>query len=137
MQQRLRYLVNHQPGALLRQLHQAVLDDVVDEQVNVARDALLVRQLLHGLLDEGRLRLDEVADVLYHLRVQLRVQRVLATLRRVFPQAGTYGNETDYFLKDAGEAQWGPHLERLQAIKRRVDPSNLFRVHNGIGNLKA
>ncbi|WP_136987685.1 FAD-binding oxidoreductase [Synechococcus sp. UW69] len=65
-----------------------------------------------------------------------RVQRVLATLRRVFPKAGTYGNETDYFLKDAGQAQWGPHLERLQAIKRRVDPSNLFRVHNGIGNLQ-
>ena len=64
-------------------------------------------------------------------------QRVLATLRRTFPQAGSYGNETDYFLKDAGQAQWGPHLERLQAIKRRVDPSNLFRVHNGIGNLKA
>ena len=66
-----------------------------------------------------------------------QVQQVLATLRRVFPKAGTYGNETDYFLKDAGQSQWGPHLERLQAIKRRVDPRNLFRVHNGIGNLKA
>ena len=50
---------------------------------------------------------------------------------------GACGNETDYFLKDAGQAQWGPHLARLQAIKRRVDPTNLFRVHNGIGNLKA
>ena len=63
-----------------------------------------------------------------------QVQRVMATLRRVFPQAGTYSNETDYFLNDAGRAQWGPHLKRLEAIKRRVDPSNLFKVHNGIGN---
>ena len=50
---------------------------------------------------------------------------------------GTYGNGTDDFLKDAGQAQWGPHLEQLQAIKRQVNPSNLFRMHTGIGNLKA
>ena len=52
-----------------------------------------------------------------------------ATTRWVFPQAGTYGNKTDYFLTNADQAHWGPHLERLQAIKRRVDPTNLFRVH--------
>lgn len=46
-------------------------------------------------------------------------------------------HETDYFLADPGRAQWGPHLERLQAVKRRVDPANLFLVHNGIGNLQA
>ena len=67
----------------------------------------------------------------------VRVQRVMATLRQAFPTAGTYSNETDYFLADPGRAQWGPHLERLQAVKRRVDPANLFRVHNGIGNLQA
>ena len=63
-------------------------------------------------------------------------QRMVATLRQAFPKAGTYSNETDYFLADPGRAQWGPHLERLQAVKRRVDPSNLFRVHDGIGNLQ-
>ena len=62
---------------------------------------------------------------------------MLATLRQLFPEAGTYSNETDYLLKQAGPAQWGPHLKRLQAIKRRVDPSNLFRVHNGIGTLNS
>ena len=66
----------------------------------------------------------------------VRVQRVMATLRQAFPTAGTYSNETDYFLADPGRAQWGPHLARLQAVKRRVDPTNLFRVHNGIGNLQ-
>ena len=65
-----------------------------------------------------------------------KVQKVMAILRQAFPKAGTYSNETDYFLKDAGQAQWGPHLSRLKTIKRRVDPNNLFRVHNGIGNLK-
>ena len=63
--------------------------------------------------------------------------RLMATLRQAFPTADTYSNGTDYFLADPGRAQWGPHLERLQAVKRRVDPANLFRVHNGIGNLQA
>ena len=65
-----------------------------------------------------------------------KVQKAMAIIRQAFPNAGTYSNETDYFLKDAGQAQWGPHLSRLKTIKRRVDPNNLFRVHNGIGNLK-
>ena len=60
-----------------------------------------------------------------------------ATTGWVFPQAGTYGNKTDYFLTNADQAQWGPQLERLQTIKWRVDPSNLIRMHKGIGNLKA
>ena len=61
---------------------------------------------------------------------------MMATLRQAFPTAGTYAHETDYFLADPDRAQWGPHLERLQAVKRLVDPSNLFRVHDGIGNLQ-
>ena len=72
-----------------------------------------------------------------HRQARVRRSPQQATTRWVFPQAGTYGNKTDYFLTNADQAQWGPHLERLQAIKRRVDPTNLFRVHNGIGNLKA
>ena len=42
-----------------------------------------------------------------------QVQRVMPTLRRVFSRAGTYGMN----------------------LLRRVDPTNQFRVHNGIGNL--
>ena len=76
-------------------------------------------------------------DIAQGRRDAKKVQQVLATLRQLFPEAGTYSNETDYFLKQAGQAQWGPHLKRLQAIKRRVDPSNLFRVHNGIGTLSS
>jgi len=76
-------------------------------------------------------------DIAQGRRDAKKVQQVLATLRQLFPEAGTYSNETDYFLKQAGQAQWGPHLKRLQAIKRRVDPSNLFRVHNGIGTLNS
>ena len=29
---------------------------------------------------------------------------------------------------------WGPHYERLLAIKRRYDPDGLFFVHHGVGS---
>lgn len=71
MKQSFCYLINHDFGRFFRELHEAVFDDVVDEEVDVSRDALLIRELLHGLLDEVRLRVHEVADVVYHLGVQL------------------------------------------------------------------
>lgn len=64
-----------------------------------------------------------------------QVQGAMAELRKILPNSGTYGNEANYFLQQPGRSQWGSHLTRLQAIKQRVDPQNLFRVHNGIGNL--
>ena len=65
-----------------------------------------------------------------------QVQGAMAELRKILPNSGTYSNEANYFLQQPGRSQWGSHLTRLQAIKQRVDPQNLFRVHNGIGNLQ-
>ena len=58
-------------------MHQAVLHYVVDEQVNVAGDALFVCELLHGLLDQVGLRVDEVSNVLDDLGVQLGELRLM------------------------------------------------------------
>lgn len=60
--------------------------------------------------------------------------RAIEIIRAATPGAGTYSNEADYFEPDWQKAFWGPHYERLLAIKRTVDPDNLFRVHHGVGS---
>jgi hypothetical protein len=50
------------------------------------------------------------------------------------PGAGTYLNETDYFLENWQEEQWGSKYPRLLAAKKRYDPKNIFRVHHGVGS---
>lgn len=60
--------------------------------------------------------------------------RAMDALATVTPGAGTYSTESDFFLENWQEAQWGPKYPRLLAIKRKVDPGNLFRVHHGVGS---
>ena len=58
-------------GALFTELHEAVLDDVVDEPVYVAGDFVLVTELLDGLGDQVSLCDDELAYVVNHIGRQL------------------------------------------------------------------
>jgi FAD/FMN-containing dehydrogenase len=62
-----------------------------------------------------------------------RVQAAIAALRAAAPGAGAYVNECDYFQPDWRRAFWGPNYARLERVKRRVDPTGLFRVHHGVG----
>jgi FAD/FMN-containing dehydrogenase len=62
--------------------------------------------------------------------IDAAMQPILA----VTPDAGSYLNETDYFEVDWQRSFWGTHYERLLAVKRRYDPTNLFRVHHGVGS---
>jgi FAD/FMN-containing dehydrogenase len=55
-------------------------------------------------------------------------------LRAAAPGAGSYMSECDYFLSDWKHASWGHHAPRLEAIKRRYDPEDLFVVHHGVGS---
>ena len=68
-------MADHEFGTLLRELHEAELHNVIDEQVDVARDTLLIRQLFHCLLHQYGLRVDKLANVLNHLRVELGAHR--------------------------------------------------------------
>ncbi|MDY6995989.1 MAG: FAD-binding protein [Actinomycetota bacterium] len=58
----------------------------------------------------------------------------IGIIRAATPGAGTYSNEADYFEPDWQQAFWGTNYNRLLAIKQRVDPGNLFRVHHGVGS---
>ncbi len=62
------------------------------------------------------------------------VEASMAPIRAATPGSGSYVNEGDFFEPNWREEFWGPHYPRLLAIKRRVDPTNLFRVHHGVGS---
>ena len=65
---------------------------------------------------------------------QASIHRASELLRQAAPGAGCYMSECDYFNPDWRRASWGPHAERLEAIKRRYDPDGLFIVHHGVGS---
>jgi FAD/FMN-containing dehydrogenase len=65
-------------------------------------------------------------------------ERVRTWARRVFSAAaahGTGGGYVNFLTDDEGErvaAAYGENYPRLQAVKKRYDPSNLFRVNLNI-----
>jgi FAD/FMN-containing dehydrogenase len=68
-------------------------------------------------------------------RVQARrAAAAIRALKQVAPSAGAYLSECDYFLTNWREAAWGRNWRRLDTIKRRYDPDDLFVVHHGIGS---
>ncbi len=62
------------------------------------------------------------------------VERAMAALRVVAPDAGSYVSESDYFLRDWQRGFWGANHARLALAKRRYDPDGLFVVHHGVGS---
>ena len=63
-----------------------------------------------------------------------RIGEAMKIIREATPGSGAYVNEADYFEPDWQRSFWGVNYPRLLAIKKRVDPDNLFRVHHGIGS---
>jgi hypothetical protein len=62
-----------------------------------------------------------------------RVKQVGKTFRQLVPDAGSYLNESDYFHPDIATAAWGViNCRRLQAVKNKFDPADLFQVHHGV-----
>jgi FAD/FMN-containing dehydrogenase len=55
-------------------------------------------------------------------------------LRAVAPNSGSYVSESNYFERDWQEAFWGKNYSRLEAIKKKYDPTGLFFVHHGAGS---
>jgi FAD/FMN-containing dehydrogenase len=63
-----------------------------------------------------------------------RIGEAMELVRRATPGSGSYVNETDFFEPDWQRSFWGDNYPRLLGIKRRYDPTNLFRVHHGVGS---
>jgi FAD/FMN-containing dehydrogenase len=62
------------------------------------------------------------------------VMSASAILRSVTEKGGSYSNEGNYFETDWRQQFWGSNYPRLLRIKRKYDPTNLFRVHKGVGS---
>lgn len=60
------------------------------------------------------------------------VTRAMQAIRALAPGAGAYVSEADYFQRDWQQAYWGKHYARLQQIKRKYDPQNLFHGHQTV-----
>jgi FAD/FMN-containing dehydrogenase len=63
-----------------------------------------------------------------------RIDAAMQRIGEVAPASGSYVNETDYFEPDWQRSFWGDNYPRLLDIKRHYDPSNVFRVHHGVGS---
>ena len=62
------------------------------------------------------------------------VMAASAVIRTVTEAGGSYSNEGNYFESDWRRQFWGSNYPRLLKVKRRYDPTNLFRVHKGVGS---
>ena len=73
-------------------------------------------------------------DLAMARRMASAIDRTMAPLRAVAPDAGSYVSESDYFLRDWQRGFWGDNYGRLAAAKRKYDPDGLFFVHHGVGS---
>ncbi|WP_074159233.1 BBE domain-containing protein [Prochlorococcus sp. MIT 1303] len=58
----------------------------------------------------------------------------MAFIRTAAPGAISYVNEGHVFEPNLKQEFWSPNYEHLLSIKRRYDPTNLFRVLHGVGS---
>lgn len=62
------------------------------------------------------------------------VMTASAFIHQATPGGGSYSNEGNYFQKGWQTEFWGANYDRLLAIKKKYDPTNLFHVHKGVGS---
>jgi FAD/FMN-containing dehydrogenase len=63
-----------------------------------------------------------------------KARQAMKLIHHLAPDAGTYGNEADYFLSDWQHALWGTNYSHLLKIKKRYDPDNLLTCHHCVGS---
>ncbi len=62
------------------------------------------------------------------------ISKAISLFKQLAPTAGSYVNETDYFLKDWQQALWGDNYAKLLRIKKQYDPEGLFYCHHCVGS---
>jgi hypothetical protein len=73
-------------------------------------------------------------DVAKARKAQETVHRCMSELRNVAGDGGAYVSESNFFEEGYQRAYWGSNHSRLAEIKKKVDPTGLFFVHNGVGS---
>jgi FAD/FMN-containing dehydrogenase len=62
------------------------------------------------------------------------VDRAIAVIHDVVPDAGSYVSEASFADPDWRRRSFGENYPRLLAVKRRYDPDGLFTTHHGVGS---
>ncbi|GJE99668.1 FAD-binding domain-containing protein [Phanerochaete sordida] len=63
-----------------------------------------------------------------------QIKQSEAALRALTPGGGAYFNEASLYEVDFQQTFFGSHYDRLRAIKKQYDPSDLFIVPEGVGS---
>jgi len=62
------------------------------------------------------------------------IHKAMQLIVAMSPRAGTYVNESDYFLDNWQAAYWGENYGKLLEIKNQYDPQGLFYCHHCVGS---
>lgn len=62
------------------------------------------------------------------------ITQAISLFKQLAPTAGSYVNETDYFLTNWQQALWGDNYAKLLSIKKKYDPDGLFYCHHCVGS---
>lgn len=63
-----------------------------------------------------------------------RIKDVYERFRVIEPDTGSYSAEMNFHEDNWREVAWGPHYQRLLAIKDRYDPDGFFVGHHQVGS---
>lgn len=63
-----------------------------------------------------------------------KVKGIYHEFRALEPDTGSYSAEMNFHEEDWQRVAWGPHYDRLLAIKNRYDPEGLFVGHHQVGS---
>lgn len=93
-------------------------------------------RIVNGLSDDHAFSgvRDHEPDVKEGRRYATIVNRCMAELLKVAPNAGSYVSESDFFESDWQRSYWGSNYPRLARVKKFYDPDGLFFVHHGVGS---
>ena len=73
-------------------------------------------------------------DLAWAATEALGVDQAMAFIKSATPGGASYTNEGHFGEANWQSEFWGSNYPRLLNIKRKYDPTNLFRVHHGVGS---
>ncbi len=73
-------------------------------------------------------------DVVTARRQAGAIDRAMAEIKKLVPDAGSYVSESNFFERDWQRSYWGSSYPRLLTVKDAYDPDGLFFVHHGVGS---
>lgn len=100
------------------------------KQTSINPDALTAS----ALLITGAFTTKQPPDKVEGARQRQAVIDSVKPIDALFPAAGSYVNEGDWFEKDWQRRFWGASYERLLRIKKHYDPDNVFTCHHCVGS---